>query len=709
MQAKRSSYAAFFCLTILVSIADSAENKPESWKALLVGCTKYDFNERRNLLGPANDVALMNDLLVNHFGFLARRIRCLVDGQSPEERPTRANIIREIATLIHDAERGQRIVLFFAGHGSQQPDQLPPNPDDPEPDGLDEVFLPCDIGPWNSEIQSIKNAIVDDEIRVWMGKLLAKGAELVVIFDSCYSGSACRGGDDEVSRRIDAEDLVPKEALSAAAARAVGTRGGKLPADQRTFDPLAGGKWVALYAALPEQPTVELSLPRNSSASRKQGLFTYTLCEALRQSTTFSYSELVQRIRGAYLAQGRYTPTPLIEGTNQDRGVLGGERAATSILLEKDAEGHWLVRAGELDGCTKGSILAVRALGAKTDSPPVGYVQVTDAGLSKSQVQPCAYEGQPAKEGLPVGGLCRLVYVDYGDQSLRVAIDGATTRGNSTDPVRAVVNQLAGEKNSPIKIVDEIAKADWLVIERTKAGQPSDWVLSPRSEVIETRGLNRPSAQPQIQFAIDPKAPDKMMATFQSIRRAQKLLGLSARFGNESSDECNIECEVSYKGAGAATAVKMTVDQPTTIRAGGKIQIKVHNRGRHAMDFNLLFVDSMFGIQPIFPRSYASDNRLASGRSYETKPLSVTATTVGRENIVLIAFPAEGGPTNLMHLAQPTLELARKESGRRRGDEAAQPFEQFLEFIAYGAGSARGLSIGVAKPVVQVRSWIVEP
>jgi len=360
-------------------------------------------------------------------------------------------------------------------------------------------------------------------------------------------------------------------------------------------------------------------------------------------------------------------------------------------------------------GCTKGSVLAVRALDAKPDSAPAGYVHVTDAGLSESQVQPCAYKGQPAKDALPLGGLCQLVYVDYGDQRLQVAIDGATTRGNTRDPVRAVLKQLSSENNSPINIIDEIVKADWLVIERTKAGQPSDWVLSPRSEVFETRGLDLPSAKPGIQFAINPRAPDKMMDTFRRIARAQNLLGLAAKFGNESSDELNVECEVSYKRAGAPTAMAMTGDQPTTIRAGGKIQIKVHNRGRDPVDFNLLFVDSLFGIQSIFPRSYASDNRLASGKSYETKPMSVTANTVGRENIVLIAVPAAGAPSNLTFLAQPTLELAQKETGQRRGGGAAPPFEQFLEFVAYRAGSTRGLSIGAAKPVVQVRSWIVEP
>ena len=324
-------------------------------------------------------------------------------------------------------------------------------------------------------------------------------------------------------------------------------------------------------------------------------------------------------------------------------------------------------------------------------------------------MQPCAYKGQPAKDGLPAGGLCQLVYVDYGDQRLRVAIDGATTDRNTKSRVRAVLKELSSEKSSPITIVDEIAKADWLVIERTRAGRRPDWVLSPRSEVIETRGLDVPRFKPRIQFAIDPKAPDKVMDTFQRIARAQNLLGLPAKFGNESGDEINVECEVSYQGAGAPTAVAMTVGQPTTISAGGRIQIKVHNRGRNPVDFNLLFVDSLFGIQAIFPRSYASDNRLASGKSFETKPINVTASTVGRENVVLLAAPAARAPTNLMFLAQPTLELAQQETGQRRGGGGVQPFEQFLEFVAFRAGSARGLNIGAAKPVVQVRSWIVEP
>jgi hypothetical protein len=679
--------------------------------ALLVGCTKYDFNESRSLKGPANDVALIYDLLVERFEFSPERIRRLVEGRSREERPTRANIVRELEALIRGARRGERIVLFFAGHGCQQPDQSPPDPNDPEPDGLDEVFLPCDIGPWNAEIQSIQNAIIDDEFRGWIQQLLAKDVELLVIFDSCHSGSATRGSDDEVSRRIDPAELIPAEVLSAANARAEQTRGGKAVPDQAGFDPLSGGKWVALYAALPEELTVELSLPRRSQQARKQGLFTYSLCQALRQSEPPSCRELLQRIRGAYLAQGRFTPTPLMEGTELDRGVLGGKPAAVSFQLEKNARGQWLIQAGQLHGCTEGSILAVRAAEAGAEATPVGYVKVIKAGLSESQVQPCAYQKVPVKETLPVGSLCRLVYADFGDQRLRVAIDAQAARGTAVDPLRAILTQLAGEKSTPIALVDDVNLADWLLINRAPSDQPPDWVLSPRSEVVEVRGLATTDSKPPMQFAVDLQAPQKIAETFESIARAASLLGLTARFGNEASGDLQLECALLYRAAGAPAPVPVNPDRPTTLAAGGKLQIRLTNRGRVPVDFNLLFVDSQFGIQAIFPRSFAADNRLPPRKMFETQPMTVTAHTVGREHIVLIAVPAGRAPTNFVFLTQPTLALAQRQLAQQRGGGAAQAFEEFLEFVAYRSGNTRGTAIGPGTdaPVVEVRSWIVDP
>lgn len=67
--------------------------------------------------------------------------------------------MREVQKLIQAAKARQHVVLHFAGHGCQQPNQMPAEPNDP--DGIDEIFLPADIDPSNAEIQTVRNAIVD--------------------------------------------------------------------------------------------------------------------------------------------------------------------------------------------------------------------------------------------------------------------------------------------------------------------------------------------------------------------------------------------------------------------------------------------------------------------------------------------------------------------------------------------------------------------
>ena len=155
-------------------------------------------------------------LLTEQFRFSSKDIITLTEGQEPRRRPTRANIVREMEALIRESHAGERVVLYFAGHGCQQPDQQPSDPNDPEPDGLDELFLPADVGPWNAVVKSVRNAIVDDEFRSWSGEILNNGAELLVIFDTCHSGSGMRAMGDEIVRRVEPEELIPRDVLVAA-------------------------------------------------------------------------------------------------------------------------------------------------------------------------------------------------------------------------------------------------------------------------------------------------------------------------------------------------------------------------------------------------------------------------------------------------------------------------------------------------------------
>ncbi len=85
---------------------------------------------------------------------------------------------KAVASLVVDAKKGDSVVIQFSGHGSFVPDV-----DGDEPDGTDECLCPYDIE---------KNGpITDDELYDILSRL-ARGARLLMISDSCHSGTVAR-------------------------------------------------------------------------------------------------------------------------------------------------------------------------------------------------------------------------------------------------------------------------------------------------------------------------------------------------------------------------------------------------------------------------------------------------------------------------------------------------------------------------------------
>src|SRR5205085_7245484 len=127
--------------------------------------TKYDnLKPNRSLQGPANDVELMRKFFTDQLQLDKKTIAVLSEPEAArgqQFRPTRANIEREIQNLIATAREGDQIVLLLAGHGGQQPERKDPDPTYLKPDGLDQMFLPCDCGQWNGKKWCVDRAIVD--------------------------------------------------------------------------------------------------------------------------------------------------------------------------------------------------------------------------------------------------------------------------------------------------------------------------------------------------------------------------------------------------------------------------------------------------------------------------------------------------------------------------------------------------------------------
>ncbi|MCU0387197.1 MAG: caspase family protein, partial [Chitinophagaceae bacterium] len=120
-----------------------------------------------NLDGCVNDALAMKSLLLSRFGFSNNTIREIYDQEA-----TRKRIMDEVASLTERVKAGDHVFIFYAGHGSQQPNSL-----SPESDKLDETLVPADA--WQNPFSDIR----DKEQRVWYNNLLNKGANLTVIFD----------------------------------------------------------------------------------------------------------------------------------------------------------------------------------------------------------------------------------------------------------------------------------------------------------------------------------------------------------------------------------------------------------------------------------------------------------------------------------------------------------------------------------------------
>lgn len=280
-------------------------------RALLIGVSQYRHLPESQLTGPANDVQILFHAL-QRLGIPAGQIRILADGVGKTD-PTRAAIREAWDTLINQSRAGDWAIVYFAGHGSQQPQPVNRAAHAyAEPDGMDEIFLPLDADKWDERLQSVRNAILDDEIGQMLEALSKKGVKVWAIFDTCHAGgmskavtraTECAPEGCPVTRRLSPRTLgIPQPK-------------NHLPAKTKPA-PAASGQ-VLFFAAQPYEPAAEESLPfdpHNPNATEPKkylGRFTYLLVQAMH-GWKGDFSNLVHAVQERH---GIYPyPTPVFQG-----------------------------------------------------------------------------------------------------------------------------------------------------------------------------------------------------------------------------------------------------------------------------------------------------------------------------------------------------------------------------------------------------------
>ena len=282
------SLALGVCIALFVAAPPGA--RAQDAYLLAIGINDYAAFEDEpggDLLGAEADALLVRDVLTKRWAIPEENVRLLLSREATKDA------IHGAITgwLASAAGPGDIAVVYYAGHGAQALDL-----DGDEPDGLDETLAPSDVLKLSSE-----RDIRDDELRKWLAEIRA---DVVVILDSCHSGSATRGSGSMRARMLDRD--VPDEE---------GFEPGPVRQRQDTESMLDGSRTILeIAAAAPNQWAVEGDFPTTDGEPVLGGAFTHHLVRELwRAAPATTYADLFGRV-AAHLKAAQLEQDPQIEG-----------------------------------------------------------------------------------------------------------------------------------------------------------------------------------------------------------------------------------------------------------------------------------------------------------------------------------------------------------------------------------------------------------
>jgi hypothetical protein len=321
---------------LVIALAGQVAARTIHRRALLIGINDYSASRLAsvgppvpgrvysNLDGAVTDVSIMRELLIAKKSFAPSDIVTLTDQQA-----TRAAILKAIETeLVAPANQGDIILFYYSGHGSQVRNTL-----SYEADRLDESLVPADSRRGAPDIR-------DKELCRYFNRILARGAQLTIVLDSCHSASGARGFDG-------------------------GTRFRAVKVDDRDVADPGDLPWPEDRGALVFAAAQDFDLAYETmDAGTIHGAFSWALERAMREAPpdepaaeTFASAEA--RLRVEMPAQ-----EPVIAGNADARlrpfvGTRGSRRSMRPVVaVEKlSGPGEYILNGGWVNGLTNGSQL----------------------------------------------------------------------------------------------------------------------------------------------------------------------------------------------------------------------------------------------------------------------------------------------------------------------------------------------------------------
>lgn len=325
--------------------------------ALLVGINDY-LGGVNGLNGCVNDVKRMAEFLKlrTQNGEFELKPKILTSGDrenANEVKPTRKAVIDGFRSHLCQAGPEDVALFYYSGHGSQE--KSPPQFWHLEPDKLDETLVCYDSRTGDSW------DLADKELAVLIADTAKQGAHVVVILDSCHSGSGTRAADGSGIRLAprDLRDRPLDTFIAGVAERAVSSAAGdatKESPDAATGEwfTLPQGKHVVISACRAEEAAREKSMPDGLT----HGVLSYYLLDTVQQvGPNLSYRDVFSRVNA--LVQNTVTDqNPLMAATDSDdlkRPFLGGAILPQRpyFTLKYRGEDGWILEAGAIHGIAR--------------------------------------------------------------------------------------------------------------------------------------------------------------------------------------------------------------------------------------------------------------------------------------------------------------------------------------------------------------------
>ena len=608
--------------------------------ALLIGASQYpNLDEKYWLRGPANDVRLVQTYLTTEapMRFAPQDVTVLADGIDGAGAPTLAGIRVAFADLTARVQPGDFVYLHFSGHGTQEPAADPAS----ELDGLDEVFLPTDIGQWSDETAAVQNGLVDDEIGALIDGLRAKGADVWAVFDSCHSGTVTRGapdGDDLRIRQLPPEALgIPEIATTRGMANPQAT-------PEAPFDASAAqGSFVAFFAAQTNEVTPEKNLPKGKPGRIPQGVFTYTLFQVLAEYPQATYGQIGQEVLRSYATKRLANTTPMFEGDLDRVAFSGTPGARVAQWTATVADGSFSVAAGSLHGLTQGETLAVMARATDETEAAIGYVTLNTVDTFAASGTVTAEKALP--DPLPKGLLLRKIGADI-DFTLTVALpppDSAAAAALTA--AQAALTAAAGPR---LIFVPAGAEADLRLAVLPDSPRPDAiWVL-PGTGLVDDLATT-PSVATQGKDA--QALADTLADTLTTMARAINLQKLGAAVG---AGTLNVDVELRT-GPNKNALKTMPASSVPRLIPNDQVHILAQNHMDQPVDVNVLYIAADYSISHWF------SGRLNPGDTLKEGLFKISDDVLGAERMIVVLTPAlpQTPVEDLSFLAQDSLEVSR--------------------------------------------------